>query len=61
MNLKILYKKRWTVEEGFKTLKSDLCFKKIHSKNINLLKQEISIRELIFVITRLIQLDAKKN
>ena len=57
--LKNLYKKRWTVEEGFKTMKTNLCFKKIHSKTLNLLKQEISIRELIFVITRLIQIKTK--
>ena len=42
--LKKLYKQRWTIEEGFKTMKTNLCFKKIHSKTLNLLKQEISIR-----------------
>jgi hypothetical protein len=57
--LKKLYRQRWTVEEGFKTMKSNLSFKKIHSKTLNLLKQEISIRELIFVVTRFIQISTK--
>jgi predicted transposase YbfD/YdcC len=52
-NLKKLYKKRWTVEEGFKTMKSPLHLKTIHSKTLNLLKQEILIREILFIVTRM--------
>lgn len=59
--IKKLYKSRWTVEEGFKTMKSNLCLKSIHSKTESLLKQEIAIRELIFVISRLIQLTIAKK
>lgn len=57
--LKKLYKQRWTVEEGFKIMKSRLSFKYIHSKSLNLLKQEISIRELMFIVSRFIQLSIK--
>ena len=60
-NLKNLYKKRWTVEEGFKTMKSNLHLKTIHSKTNDLLKQEIAIRELLFVVSRLIQLNIKSK
>jgi hypothetical protein len=57
--LKKLYKLRWSVEEGFKIMKSRLSFKKIHSKSEILLKQEISIRELLFVVSRFIQITTK--
>ena len=53
--LKTLYKLRWRVEEGFKIFKSYIGLKKIHSKTTPLLKQEISIRTLIFTLSRLIQ------
>ena len=50
-----LYKKRWTVEEGFKVFKSYLKLTSIHSSTHKLLEQEIIIRQILFLISRICQ------
>ncbi len=50
-----LYKKRWTVEEGFKVFKSYLKLTSVHSSTHKLLEQEIIIRQILFIISRICQ------
>ena len=59
--LKKLYEQRWSVEEGFKTMKSILNLKFVHSKTNELLKQEIVIREILFVVSRYLQMNTKNK
>ena len=56
-HLQYLYKLRWKVEEGFKIFKSYLHLNSIHSFTNKLLYQEIIIRQIVFILSRLIQLN----
>ena len=51
--LKNLYKKRWDIEEYFKTIKYCLSFKDFHSKKDNLIKQEINTHMAVTILTRI--------
>jgi IS4 transposase len=53
--LKNLYKLRWTVEDGFKVFKSNLQLKYVHSKTTEHLHQELIIREILFIVNKLIK------
>lgn len=49
-----LYAKRWTIEEGFKFIKQDLCLEKYHSKNPDGVKQELMVNAILLQITRVL-------
>jgi hypothetical protein len=59
--LKDLYKKRWSIEEYFKSIKYDLSFLNFHSKSENLIKQEIYVHLIITNLSRLIEELLKKT
>lgn len=50
-----LYRKRWTIEEGFKFIKQDLNLEKYHSKNPIGVKQELIINAILVFLTRMLE------
>ena len=59
--LKKLYKKRWRIEEYFKTIKYCLSFKDFHSKTEEQVKQEMYIHMFCTLLTRTLEEIYKKH
>jgi len=59
--LKEIYKKRWNIEEYFKSIKYCLSFNDFHSKSEKLIKQEIAMHKFVTNLTRTFEEIYKKN
>jgi hypothetical protein len=59
--LKKLYKKRWRIEEFYKTKKSEFKIEQFHSKSTIGVKQELSIFYSLVVLARMLELQTQKK